>query len=807
MDDADSKDHQRHTFGTGRLAGTGPSEFGATVNDSFGEILVPTVFKPMTVDEQIVDACRRLEEGRDVFQDLDAPYQMKPYKALSSSLNSTAAREGQRVMSVLADPRFQVIREYRKKIDADEEFPQIPEASRLWMFKWREEFRLLYKNLQEIINCSPTAAIMEEQLRGTYEWYRMAAAAMGEANTAVGGHNARSKGRSDPNDGPHFYELVPEELASDSYLPGSAFFGLQEEIHEELESGSQTFSQLPAVLPGANDSSFPRQPPVAQLPTAKERLQYIRTKQVATPTNFKIPTIAAMPESRTACPSPSRSPDLDRPFTPSTVVGGSTVRTASSARSTPSPFPIPSRPASAARGYRRPLTASSARGPEVVNSRRVISAGLPARPGTSMGLTTNSSAIPEEKPQLSTEKPSRPHVTISPNPTPQSTTTIKPKVVAAPVLTPSLAPVQPWKIPKDPPTEAELRMEERWLQCRHRAVADKRAAEARQRVLREWSERRARVEEEIARNCEISRYQSELRRRGYRMPDDADEDIEASPVRGSRYVSTLPKALSKEGRSASEAAPNLRSSQVADEEEGELEGDEEVAALAEARIQATRSAPAGPLVVAETRPPLPEAPVSDANAPNQKQSAVSFSPDGAAATSQNSAGAIQPAKPKMPISARAAYLRKLHKRLLDPPQDPVTVPIAFSAAPPPSQKTPAAETGGEDDDDEDDDEGASPDVDDEEEGDDDDDDDEDGASGNGGSNAGSEEAPNDTPDPDLVNDLQNDEASPMGNLFATEDGAGFLSLSPYTFDRDEEPSAVGGGGEGGGGGGAMHGES
>merc|ERR1719253_511457 len=76
-----------------------------------------------------------------------------------------------------------------------------------------------------------------------------------------------------------------------------------------------------------------------------------------------------------------------------------------------------------------------------------------------------------------------------------------------------------------PMSAAEQRMEERWLEKRNREVINRTIAEEQRSAMRNWAERRARVEEEIARNVEISRHQSQLGQRGYAAPPDCDEDI------------------------------------------------------------------------------------------------------------------------------------------------------------------------------------------------------------------------------------------------------------------------------------------
>ncbi|CAE7534283.1 unnamed protein product [Symbiodinium microadriaticum] len=68
----------------------------------------------------------------------------------------------------------------------------------------------------------------------------------------------------------------------------------------------------------------------------------------------------------------------------------------------------------------------------------------------------------------------------------------------------------------------------RWLSKRNRAVTDKVVGEEQRTAVRDWAERRARVEEEISRNAEASRFQCALDRRRYCEPADALEDIDAT---------------------------------------------------------------------------------------------------------------------------------------------------------------------------------------------------------------------------------------------------------------------------------------
>jgi hypothetical protein len=83
-------------------------------------------------------------------------------------------------------------------------------------------------------------------------------------------------------------------------------------------------------------------------------------------------------------------------------------------------------------------------------------------------------------------------------------------------------------------------MEKRWLARRHQEVASQLMGEEQRSALKQWADRRARVEEEIAHNIEASRCQATLEQRGFelQLPPDAEEDIEPS-VQGIRHEPRL----------------------------------------------------------------------------------------------------------------------------------------------------------------------------------------------------------------------------------------------------------------------------
>jgi len=116
-------------------------------------------------------------------------------------------------------------------------------------------------------------------------------------------------------------------------------------------------------------------------------------------------------------------------------------------------------------------------------------------------------------------------------------------------------------------------MEERWLAARNREVVEQIAGEERRAALRDWSERRARVEEEIARNHEVARFQSDLPRRGYELPADAHEDIDLALGAAERGSGGRPPPAAPELRSEPSAGSSVGS---AGAEPGEAQSREDL---------------------------------------------------------------------------------------------------------------------------------------------------------------------------------------------------------------------------------------
>jgi len=210
----------------------------------------------------------------------------------------------------------------------------------------------------------------------------------------------------------------------------------------------------------------------------------------------------------------SRVPEFEHPMTPSTATGGYTARSLASARGTPTP--------SARAGGSRPSSALLTRRPTTAQSSRS------AR--TADALETTFEPSMDQTPQL-----------------PQSP-------VAACEAAADSAGLQL--------SPAEQSMEDRMRVRRNHEVANQVAGQHQHAAVSIWAERRARIEEEVLRNAEASRFQSQLRRRGHTSPADAWKDIEATASAGSEasLAATAPGVLFNGSLSTSRASRSRPSS-------------------------------------------------------------------------------------------------------------------------------------------------------------------------------------------------------------------------------------------------------
>lgn len=347
---------------------------------------------------------------------------------------------------------------------------------------WKQQFRQNVRNLMDAVMMTPSPEMAEKQLAEAHEWFMRC-------------RHPSSSSRRGSSPGPHFNNYLEDE-PRDRPLPGSAFFNPPSEaILAQSESTMQsTMTQVQEV--GGRPVSAVR------LASAKERLKEYTTKQIVRPLTAR--GLKAASDYRN-CDTPDC---YERPITPSTATGGYSARSIASARSTPTPT-LGSRPTSAASHF----TANSARGPpsNVVTPR----VGYPSRFQRPMSAFSVASADRQEAFSV----------------IPDYSTSTDDTMPARPAPYPS--------------TEAEVRMEERWLIRRNQDIANQVVAREQRTVVREWAERRARVEEEIARNTEAARYQSDLQRRCYVAPQDALEDIAPTVPENETQQLSSPSTLKK----------------------------------------------------------------------------------------------------------------------------------------------------------------------------------------------------------------------------------------------------------------------
>jgi len=404
---------------------------------------------------------------------------------------------------------------------------------------------------------------------------------------------------------PPLPDFWTEETAADAQMPGSAFYEAPPR-EDEAEADAEVAA---AEDPGPPERSG--RPPVPTLPPAKERLRNFETRQIISPLALRKLKAAAAPSGE-KCESPEPG---ERPMTPSTATGGHSARSGGySARSTPLPWtPGTSRPGSAM-SYnlpQRPLTPGSSYG---------------SRPGSAaLGVTRPSSGMP---------------------PRPGS------RVAQVPEwhqLAPEVSAAAAAEAAEREMAEAEVHMEQRWLERRNRALVNRTIGDEQSNTVRSWAERRARVEEEITRNAETARFQSDFRKREYTMPEDALQDIDPSVpppmVPPAESVADVTEAgLDGRGRPPSPRSPRVPAT-----------------ARAPPRRMATRIRPRSAL--AERRVHTDGAPRIDVSRAVGEEPVAQFH-------SVLNPGKKEPEQ-RRALNTRIAHLRQIHARMLDGVEDPI----------------------------------------------------------------------------------------------------------------------------------------
>lgn len=450
---------------------------------------------------------------------------------------------------------------------------------------WQSGFCIELRNCLQSVRMQPHPAATEDKVRQAYEWF------MAHHQTP----RERTRAPRPPNP-PSFHNFCEDEI-KEHCLPGSAFFTAQQDINladqeDEGESAALPSSSLQGAPVGR---LLPGQ--VVQLPPARERLKYFETRQIVSP-------LTARKLKAATCESPELT---DRPITPSTATGGYSARTSVPSSRCTTAMGTHSRPSSAISSYRRPLTAQTARSATPDSGAgvsRTLDASRPRTPGSGAGTR------PPQVPMLGL------HLLSSEFN----------RGIGEPE----------WKA--EELAMAEANMEERWLERRHREVTNIAVEEERHAAVAAWAERRARVEEEIARNAEAIRFQSELQQRGYSMPSDAAEDIDATAP----AVPAVPASPQQPQQIPGDTSCNASSA-------GESLADQ----VEEVSVQQSP--------VPKDAPRYDVTQVSEGDQPRvQFQIAESRSKH---------------------ISTRIGYLRKIHAHLISAPEDP-EIEIGDSGAPP-----------------------------------------------------------------------------------------------------------------------------
>jgi len=558
----------------------------------------------LSVDEQICHAAEQHQAYRaeDFARNTEAAKAVMPWRKIPSQPEVGCFD----VFCLDQDPQYL---ELVARGDEEDE----KEIDDLHMAKWRNDCRQKIRMLLMDLRMTEDVRLSETRLRCIYEWYDQQRTAWGEKSIlwppSSLEHDVLGPGRPKVET-PHIHPLVAETqiMPPAPLTTWTPVLGQDQSDPVQQQHHQHHQHHLPY-----------------KMPPASERLKQFKTHQIVGPlTAQKLRAERSRPSS--ACNS-----SCERSVTPSTSAGGLTARsfgsTITSARSSPTPAEIAcaSRPSSASawsvRSARksatsRPHSALAAfRHRPVVNEERLaeLAAGLPrSQPGMQ--------AAPAHKLQ------------------PDAT-----EAEAHEVST------EDAELAAQAARAAQTKMAERWLAHRNRDLAQQIIQEQRNTAVSEWSERRARVEEEIARNAEVARFQSELVRRDWVPPPGAKTYIAPS-------VSAL-ATCDELGRMPSQGA----SSAVVDalpQDESEDSVAPEESSEGSASCTDSKSSQGS-----QTRPE------SAGSQGSRKSPRVTFPPDVNLADSKAATASSQ----KPPLNAKIAHLRRLHSKLLqaiqDEPQD------------------------------------------------------------------------------------------------------------------------------------------
>lgn len=594
-----------------------------------------------TVDEELLHSFTHSDatKQRRRQQDGANPYRRAPPAYLEKEVNSRekVAKESRAMMGVWEAP------EYREMCQAVDRFWDCDET----MPAWQQNICQNLRGLLSQVSLTKEGDSADSQLRKVYEWYRSHRTAFSKTSEEDG-------------------ERIPlPEVPVENVLPPPC---LAYQVRAGVDEGDGRQNVRGLGGGGAADAA-------ASKMQARDRLKNYTTHAIVGPlTARKLRAAAAADvvgygDSRCGSPDP-----YDRSFTPSTATGGC---------NTPSALGS-SRPSSAANYVpRRPLTAGSTTGyrrtgPEPLSPTPAASSALPARPKTATGATS-SMAKPAPSVSSGSSRPQTPSRPTPPTSRPGSALRLpgQPSVFLQRPEIPPLSLPQPPRLtpntltfhhtmeyhygakPVAPhqPSVSEMNMEDRWLARRNKDITAQVLVEEQRAHMDDWALRRARVEEEMNRNVEVVRFQSETGQRRYVPPADAEEDIEATRFSPEPVTEDEDLGMSEEDDSESGS----------DEEDDDVEQEarDTVAAVAPVTPSAGSYSAARAVARAQqVRPVSAAAPRINVIRPG----AVVSRPQTAAAPGKTTvtfaAGIAPPKEPKPALNDRIAQLRRVHAQYL-----------------------------------------------------------------------------------------------------------------------------------------------
>lgn len=442
-----------------------------------------TALPPLSVDNQLSDTVTRLHDQQETARKVDeavrnrSPTLTKIQKGQYKNHGKSGAfaSNANQILSLQHDARFIELQNVlSQKLPEHADQPNTIRGT--LNLRFDQELRQGVRKLLDSVKMATDPDAARRQLDSAYKWY---------ASSRKPGKVERPSGPA-PQD---FNEYLSDENFGERRLPGSGFY--HPPVDSDLPERSRSTTQVEELQCTGSPMVAGRPITQVELAPPPERLKEFQTRQLVKPLTAHRLKAANLT---------GEFDHKERPLTPSTATGGFTSRSVASMRSSPV---MGSRPASAMSSF-------------------TVYSGV-----------SGSSIKPPGTPRTSVHRPGhhRPASAVS------ATSTVSgPQVPGLPLPLPedelfgemegySGEEGMEFALPPYPATAAEHKMEQRWLVRRNRAIVNQGVGEEQRTAVRNWAERRARVEEQISRNTEAARFQSDLQRRAYETPSDAEEDI------------------------------------------------------------------------------------------------------------------------------------------------------------------------------------------------------------------------------------------------------------------------------------------